>query len=422
MTDYYYADGQPRICPRCNNPYYEIGHVKDCNGAFPPPLLDMDTMPAQALAAMTTQIYGVDVSHWQGYMNWSKARQAGARFAWAKASEGHNYIDDQWENNYTNARANGVLIAPYHFVRFNVSAEANVSNFLKALKGKTFDRPPTWDVELFNGVSRDRCAKILVQMTKLLLQAQPDYFGYTDAYYQWRDHMYNKYYSGYADHGNASYMWAYTSRAMWANVANIPEWKYLPLWVAHWGAGGNPAIPQPWASDNIPGHRHVHQYGTGVGSQWGAKSSEIDLNKWNMLIPFFTDVQPPAPPKPTAVIVAPSTAKVGEIVTFDGSQSTGEGLEYKWSAGDGFVIWPGEVSVDYAYMTSGTYMITLEVTDIHQQTAMTTQFIEITSEPLPPVEDLHINTRVNPGTMAGDVGFTWNGETYEGTFQLRKKG
>jgi GH25 family lysozyme M1 (1,4-beta-N-acetylmuramidase) len=75
-----------------------------------------------ALFVLTAQshanfITGIDVSHWQGNINWNSVKNDGVEFAFAKATEGVDFIDSRYVQNMNNASAAGVLIGPYHFAR-----------------------------------------------------------------------------------------------------------------------------------------------------------------------------------------------------------------------------------------------------------------------------------------------------------------
>jgi GH25 family lysozyme M1 (1,4-beta-N-acetylmuramidase) len=61
------------------------------------------------------RVQGIDVSHWQGNMNWTTAYNAGNRFTWAKATQASATLDDQFANNLNNAKPAGMLIGFYHF-------------------------------------------------------------------------------------------------------------------------------------------------------------------------------------------------------------------------------------------------------------------------------------------------------------------
>jgi heat shock protein HslJ len=73
---------------------------------------------------------------------------------------------------------------------------------------------------------------------------------------------------------------------------------------------------------------------------------------------------PPEPVGPTAVIVAPSVGDAGQVLTFDGYQSTAGSapiVSYEWDMGDGTQFY-GPV-YEYAYNTAGTYSVKLTVVD-----------------------------------------------------------
>lgn len=72
----------------------------------------------------------------------------------------------------------------------------------------------------------------------------------------------------------------------------------------------------------------------------------------------------PAPPQPpTAAIIAPTEAAVGQTVTFDASGSTGANaiVSYRWTFGDGGTA--DAVRVDHVYNQAGVYNVTLVVID-----------------------------------------------------------
>jgi len=58
---------------------------------------------------------GIDVSHWQGTIDWTAVKNSGVDFAFMKATQGNNYVDPTFQANIQNATAAGVLVGPYHF-------------------------------------------------------------------------------------------------------------------------------------------------------------------------------------------------------------------------------------------------------------------------------------------------------------------
>ncbi|HCT75287.1 MAG TPA: hydrolase [Micromonosporaceae bacterium] len=78
---------------------------------------------------------GVDVSHWQGSINWTSVRSAGVQFAYIKATEGTTYKDPKFNTNYVAAYHAGVIRGAYHFARPNVSSGAAQANYLASNGG-----------------------------------------------------------------------------------------------------------------------------------------------------------------------------------------------------------------------------------------------------------------------------------------------
>ncbi|MEV0158114.1 GH25 family lysozyme [Micromonospora sp. NPDC050686] len=74
--------------------------------------------PVAADAAPTGySITGIDVSHYQGTINWSSVADSGVDFAYAKVTEGTGYTDPTYLTNRSGARANGIYFGAYHFGR-----------------------------------------------------------------------------------------------------------------------------------------------------------------------------------------------------------------------------------------------------------------------------------------------------------------
>lgn len=98
-------------------------------------------------------IRGIDVSHWQGTVDWTKVKAAGIRFAIIKAggSDAGCYTDSQWETNYKGAKAAGIPVGAYYFVGKNcvtaAAGKADAERFLQILKGKQLEYPVYMDNE-----------------------------------------------------------------------------------------------------------------------------------------------------------------------------------------------------------------------------------------------------------------------------------
>ncbi len=101
------------------------------------------------LSALAHKSYvrGVDVSHWQGDINWGLVASNGIRFALIKASQGKSHQDPRFEYNTRQAKEAGLLIGAYHYLSFCTSWEEQIANYANKIKGLTLDFPPIVDIE-----------------------------------------------------------------------------------------------------------------------------------------------------------------------------------------------------------------------------------------------------------------------------------
>ncbi|VUG06175.1 Lysozyme M1 [Paenibacillus polymyxa] len=96
---------------------------------------------------------GIDVSRYQGNIDWKAVKAEGISFAFIKASQGQRYVDPTFITNAKGVRAAGILLGAYHFVdAINVeAARAEARHFAEVLKqvggGTALDLPPVMDYE-----------------------------------------------------------------------------------------------------------------------------------------------------------------------------------------------------------------------------------------------------------------------------------
>lgn len=96
---------------------------------------------------------GIDVSHWQGAIDWRKVRASGKVFAFMKASQGTSGIDSRFIQNAKDAKSAGMFIGAYHFFTATSQDEAIaearffVNTIQKAGGPALFDLPPVLDYE-----------------------------------------------------------------------------------------------------------------------------------------------------------------------------------------------------------------------------------------------------------------------------------
>jgi GH25 family lysozyme M1 (1,4-beta-N-acetylmuramidase) len=184
--------------------------------------------PASADIGIQATTPGIDVSHWQGSINWTSVRNAGVQWAYIKATEGTSYKDPNFNTYYPAAYYAGVIRGGYHFARPNLSSGTYQANFFASNGGAwSADNrtlPGALDIEP-NPYSGGYC-----------------YGLSTTSMRTWILDFYNTYKSRTSRdvviYTTAS--WWNTCTGSWTGMATRS-----PLWVAHWGVS-SPTKPAGW--------------------------------------------------------------------------------------------------------------------------------------------------------------------------------
>lgn len=98
-------------------------------------------------------IKGIDISHWNGDIDFNKVKAAGIEFVIIKAggSDRGFYTDPKFKENYEKAKAAGLFVGAYYFVgkKFygDLSGIEDAKRFIKILQGMQFEYPVYLDVE-----------------------------------------------------------------------------------------------------------------------------------------------------------------------------------------------------------------------------------------------------------------------------------
>ena len=98
------------------------------------------------------KVRGIDISHYQDRIEWERLRNASMNndpvtFVIIKATEGVSLMDDNFNDNFYKARANGFVRGAYHFLTPDVSAVRQAEFFLHQVHLEAGDLPPVLDIE-----------------------------------------------------------------------------------------------------------------------------------------------------------------------------------------------------------------------------------------------------------------------------------
>jgi lysozyme len=205
-----------------------------------------DELTAQArVCPGATRTYGIDVSYYQGTINWPAVKAAGKQFAIIRVSDGTGFRDPKFAANWRGAKAAGLAVGAYQFFRPTQNATAQADLMVDELQRVGFgagDIPPVVDVEVTGGASD---ATVAARVNTWLQRVR-------------------------ARTGRLPLL--YTSPGFWSGLGN-PRPSPLPyLWVAHWGASC-PTLPPNW------GRLRFWQYSS-TGRVAGI-SGDVDLDLYN---------------------------------------------------------------------------------------------------------------------------------------------
>lgn len=136
---------------------------------------------------------GIDVSKWQGTIDWGKVKAAGIQFAMIRGGYGKNSdrIDSKFETNYKNAKKAGVPVGVYHYsyAQSVEDAKKEAQFCISYLKGKTLEYPVAFDIEdkTQAGLTNERRTDIAKAFCDAMEKA-----GYYVVIYSSKDWLVNK--------------------------------------------------------------------------------------------------------------------------------------------------------------------------------------------------------------------------------------
>lgn len=136
-------------------------------------IIQITTIEAKAIEASSSITYeGIDVSNWQGNINFNQVANDGIKIVYIKATQGTNYISPTLESSYINAKSNGLKIGFYHYVtaRSTKEAELEAEFFASVISGKEIDCKLAMDFEQFGNLNNEQINLVGLAFLKRLEQ------------------------------------------------------------------------------------------------------------------------------------------------------------------------------------------------------------------------------------------------------------
>lgn len=172
---------------------------------------------------------GLDVSDFDGTVDWIRVKQAGYTFAFGKATEGETWKAATFPRNWRQMEGVGIIRGAYHFFRPTIDAKAQAKHFLDYVNSVdpigVNDLPPVIDLEHYptsveqqwNSLSkpeRVQRVKTWIDVIESEINRKPI---------------------------------IYTSYGFWNGwMRGVRDFSGYPLWVAHYTPNPQPLIPHEW--------------------------------------------------------------------------------------------------------------------------------------------------------------------------------
>lgn len=203
-----------------------------------------ETAAALRTCAAGPTLKGIDVSYYQGNVDWAKVKSGGQSFAFVRVSDGVNYPDSKFTANWPAMKNAGIVRGVYQYFRPTQDVQAQVDLLFAKLNAagglKPGDLPPVLDLETDGGLA----ASTVVARAKDWLAKVEAKIGVKPI--------------------------VYTAAFMSTTIGT--SFTGYPLWVANYGATC-PLMPSGWSNWNIWQH-------SDSGSVSGV-SGPVDSNHFN---------------------------------------------------------------------------------------------------------------------------------------------
>lgn len=123
------------------------------------------------------ELKGVDVSHYQGNIDWQKLEEQGISFAFIKATEGSSHVDECFEDNWQNAQKTSLYIGAYHFFSFDSAGKTQAAFYIETAGSLSGKLAPVVDVEYYGDKQNnppDR-SELVEQLKEMLIVLEEHY-------------------------------------------------------------------------------------------------------------------------------------------------------------------------------------------------------------------------------------------------------
>lgn len=108
-------------------------------------------------------VKGIDVSAYQGIIDWDIISKQNIDFVFIKATEGSNFVDERFSDNWKSGTKTSLRIGAYHFFSYDSVGSTQAENFIKTVPKIDGMLPPVIDIEFYGDKEKNPPSKVDVQ-------------------------------------------------------------------------------------------------------------------------------------------------------------------------------------------------------------------------------------------------------------------
>jgi lysozyme len=133
--------------------------------------------PYVETAKLWYNVIGVDVSNHQGDVDWPLLAKSNVAFAYMKATEGGDFRDSRFEQNWDGARKVGLPRGAYHFFTQCRSGAEQAANYIAVVPRDPLALPPVIDLEHMGPCHQGNQVISVIDEVTILLSALEAHYG-----------------------------------------------------------------------------------------------------------------------------------------------------------------------------------------------------------------------------------------------------
>lgn len=122
-------------------------------------------------------IRGIDISHHQGNINWKELEKENISFIFIKATEGGNFKDPKFKENWDHAKSSKYAVGAYHFYSLCKTGTEQADNFIASVPKEPGSLPPVIDLEFGGNCKAEKSKDQVIREIQDYIDKMKDHYG-----------------------------------------------------------------------------------------------------------------------------------------------------------------------------------------------------------------------------------------------------